>query len=301
MSLCLGLAIEPLGSAKAQLAKAYLLTHSADERVPLLAEPNDASEIKGVYFGGANLVLLAKVGKYAHVSVGGSVTTGYVDEKYITSEQDAHQVYIPLVLTRGSSVLPWVIMREKPDENSTSIGQHPTGTIAEVIGVYSDFYHISVNGNFGFISKSSVSDISNSKVVATIGLDEQTGVDTLQFVSIGSVTNDKLDCAVRVTDILGERQIIQTQCMFALDDERAIVIEDVNFDGLPDIRVAVNADENNIVYDCFINMTDRGGGDIFAKNADFVGLYNPSFDARDKRIITRKYNEGNELIEEQIR
>ena len=227
--------------------------------IPLRNTPSEDSEIAGAYYAGVEVSVLAGgSGKYERVRVGkgSAYLEGYIDRANLAEHGEPSGV------------------------DTVVAAMDADNAIVEILGVSGEYYHTSR----GFIRVDDASAAQDSRVLASDTLYTMSDIPklTLQWIDTGRANIG----AVRTLDENGATlQIISAKCVTEPGAFGTLFVEDVNFDGAADIRIAtasLDADNTYLRYTFWLydTITDR-----FIPSPQFDSLgANPTFDALTKKI-----------------
>ncbi|MDR1570178.1 MAG: SH3 domain-containing protein [Oscillospiraceae bacterium] len=325
------------------------------DRLPLRLVPDEKSEIIAAYSNGVVVTLLddpeeiaGAAGRdiqpqYVKVRVGDepSALEGYMDAASLVpvgagsgsalsggdggdgdgaaaQKEERVELRTCVLVVSNTSALDWLNLREQPSALSRALGQYGNGTPVEVLGVMSDWFHVRVDGQTGFMMASYLSHINDMSFIASQPLTLESGHDpiTMQLIDTGAINAFGNKTGIlRILDDYGyERQTIAFSYAGALLDEDTFIIEDINFDEIPDFRVCTLIQDNNRYYDYWlyspslVQQDAERSGDSFGAVGEGSALYekagsygaiegSPIFDAASKRLYSVIQNDDSRYTE----
>ncbi|MDR2505103.1 MAG: SH3 domain-containing protein [Oscillospiraceae bacterium] len=274
--------------ADEELSAAWISADTEGARIPLRKTASASSEIAGAYYGGTKVSVLS----------GGNEE--FVRVRIISKkDNDNAEGFISRANIAEANVLSDDGQLPHPRVEKPVLISIWDDTPREVLGVAGEFYHTSE----GFVSIDSLSPIIDSRILASQPLFILSNVPnkSVQWIDTGYGGI----CAVRVIDASGEtKQIITAVCAAAPTSPQSLIIEDVNFDGAADIRIATaqggetpardssGASERESVERASVPSTYRysffiydAKSDSFNSSVEYDLLgFAPEFDAAAKKI-----------------
>lgn len=120
----------------------------------LRKEPDQASQSLGRYYNGVEVEVLEKGDEWSHVRVGEKApgsASGYMLNEYLdfdTENSDVQKhVYRGLTISAGPQDL-----KARPSTKAAAVDKIEPGTMVDIMGVISNWYHVSVDGKVGYLN-----------------------------------------------------------------------------------------------------------------------------------------------------
>ena len=230
--------------------------------LPLRAVPDERSDIVAAYSNGVEAMILDEPeedGKYALVRVGEGQSSleGYMDINSLARDGQPVDLRTSVVIVTASGGLDWLNLRERPDAQSRALGQFAVGMPVEVLGVMGEWFHVLVEGQVGFMMSSYLSPVNDVSFLASEPLILEAGQLPVTLQLIDTAMPNGQGGKTGVVRILSEAggQIIPVYYTGSLRDAETFIIEDVNFDEMPDFRVCSRMADGDKYYEYWLYNT----------------------------------------------
>lgn len=120
----------------------------ASDRLHLRTAPRANATSLGKYYNGVSVEVLSYPSNdWAKVQIGSTV--GYMQRKYLTTA--AVSSAIPKLIVNNPNPKDRLNLRSGMSEKSDSLGRYYNGTVVEVLGIGTTWYHVRVDGKLGYM------------------------------------------------------------------------------------------------------------------------------------------------------
>lgn len=126
----------------------------------LRKEPDKSSQSLGRYYNGVEVEVLEKGDEWSHVRVGEKApgsASGYMLNEYLdfnTKNSDVQKhVYRGLTISAGPQDL-----KARPSTKAAAVDKVEPGTMVDIMGVITNWYHVSIDGKVGYLNAQGLDD-----------------------------------------------------------------------------------------------------------------------------------------------
>ncbi len=148
----IALAALPVTGLATGVDRAIVNNPNPADRLNLRESPRTSAVSYGKYFNGVEVQIRSYVNsEWVQVQIGTAV--GYMQTKYLAIGAPSGSIHsaIPIAVVNNPNPADRLNLRESTSDRSASLGKYDNGTQVEVLGVGEVWYHVRVNGQYGYM------------------------------------------------------------------------------------------------------------------------------------------------------